>query len=189
MFFSFLAAVKFTVLVNEPSEEGCVSLPGWHSMPDLRSSNAIFSMAMIRLYLLAGVVQDDDFSISLGPWMTMWSKLPPTVVTTDQDWGLGQVIPKYVSVAYWLLWFSYLGNSQWKRDTFLSASLKAGSKPAIWNGSFLYLEIERHHYQQMQGLQGWEVNLVTSLLIYYQNPNSHLNFLTIKHSNKRFFFL
>ena len=189
MFFSFLAAVKFTVLVNEPSEEGCVSLPGWYFMPDLRSSNAIFSTVTIRLYILAGVVQDDDSSISLGLWMTMWSKLPPTVVTTVQDWGLGQVTPKYVSVAYWLLWFSYLGNSQWKRDTFLSASLKAGNKLAIWNRPFLYLEIERHHYQQMQGIQGWEVNLVTSLLIYYQSPNSHLNFLTIKHSNKRFFFL
>ena len=125
VFFSFLAAVKFTVLVNEPSEEGCVSLPGWYFMPDLRSSNAIFSTVMIRLYILAGVVQDDDSSISLGLWMTMWSKLPPTVVTTVQDWGLGQVTPKYVSVAYWLLWFSYLGNSQWKRDTFLSVSLKA----------------------------------------------------------------
>lgn len=128
-------------------------------------------------------------SISLGLWMTMWSKLPPTLVTTDQHWGLGQVTPKWVLIAYWLFWFSYLGNSQWKRDTFLSVSLKAGNKPAIWKGPFMYLEIERHHCQQMQGIQGWEVNLVTSLLIYHPSSNSQLNFLTIKHSNKRFFFL
>lgn len=101
-------------------------------------------------------------SISLGLWMTVRSKLPPTLVTTDQHWGLGQVTPKWVSIAYWLFWFSYLGNSQWKRDTFLSVSLKAGNKPAIWKGPFMYLEIERHHCQQMQGIQGWEVNLVTS---------------------------
>lgn len=125
VFFTFLAAVKFTVLVNELAEEGCISLPGWYFMTDLRSSNAILSRKMIRLYFLADVVQDDDSSISLGLWMTMWSKLPPTLVTTDQHWGLTQVIPKCVPIPYWLFWFSYLGNRQWKRDTFLSVSLKA----------------------------------------------------------------
>lgn len=74
--------------------------------------------------------------------------------------GPKQVVPKYASKAYWLIWIKVTVRNRWfKTDTlaFLSVSLKAGNKPAMWKVSSLYQEVKKMPLSSEMAIQGQAV--------------------------------